>query len=47
MEKKQNDQPNTIETVQEGYYDTMGFGPRDYHTHNSVHITQEDIDAGK
>lgn len=46
MEKKEIDQPNTIETVQEGYYDAMGFGPRDSHTHNSVHITQEEIDDG-
>ena len=47
MEKKEIDQPNTIETVQEGYYDTMGFGPRDYRTQNSVHITQEEINNGK
>ena len=46
MEKKEIDQPNTIETVQEGYYDAMGFGPRDSHKHNSVHITQEEIDDG-
>jgi len=46
MEKKEFDQPNTIETVQEGYYDAMGFGPRDSRTHNSVHITQEEINNG-
>lgn len=47
MEKKQNDQPNIITTVQEGYYDAMGFGPRDHYTHNSVHITQEEINNGE
>ena len=44
MERKDNVNPNTIENVKAGHYDTRGFGPRDFPTYNGVEITQEEID---